>query len=625
VTIVAFLAVCVGGAALSQLTQAYRRLGPVVAVGGLAAACAAALLIGPSDGVTIGEVRLSGSAYASTFLASATAACLLLYLVGLGSGWPDRLAPAALAAFGSLGVALTTADPGVALTAAAAAAATGAVVSVRAGAGGEKPDNRLSEARTLALLVGSLLFAAIAVSRPSWADQDSTVFALGFLGLGAALAVRSGSIPFHVPAANLGKRGPSIAPALLLVWIPAAIGLLAVSWSATTFDLRTDWLDAATTAVQLIAVATLVLGATGALLHDDLTEVAVYSIVGDSGFILLALASRNDGAAEPARLWLLAFLAAKTGFVAWAAAVSHAFGSSNLGELRGWLRRTPILGLALVAVAMATLGWPGSPVYEARSTLIGLALPDWLGFVGAAAIALALACYGRLLLVGLLAPTGVVTAASGERPRWSSARPAATPDATAAATLDVAATAKASAAATPEAATIATLDAATAAAPDAPALKPKRKTSGAAAAERAPAKTALPPASPPDDAPTAPASRSPAGPGLRGRLILAWGMNGTLRVSGAVLAAAALALALSFGGLGASDASRGGIPFDIPTHATPVPTPSPTPPPTPSPEPTLAPIASHNPRPSASLGPSGPPNSSANPTRSSIPAPLPIQ
>lgn len=595
-TIVAFLAVCGGGAALCQLTQSFRRLGPVVAMAGLTAACATALLIGPADGVTIGEVRLAGSTYASTFLASAIAACLLLYLVGLGSGWPDRLVPEALAAFGGLGVALTATDAGVALTAAAVAAAAGAVVSVRSGTGGERPDVRLSEARTLALLVGSLLFAAIAVSRPRWADQDSTVFALGFLGLGAALAVRSGAIPFHVPAANLGKRGPSIGPALPLIWIPAAIGLLAVSWSATTFDLRSDWLDAAATAVRFVAVASIVLGATGALLHDDLTEIVVYSIIGDSGFILLALASRNGAAAEPARLWLLAFLAAKTGFVAWAAAVSHAFGASNLGELRGWLRRTPILGLALFAIALATLGWPGSPVYEARSTLIDLALPDWLGFVGAAAIVLALVCYGRLLLVGLLAPTGVVTAASGERPRWSPARPAAIPDAAAAT-----------------------------AAPDAPPSRPKRKSSRAVAAELLPAKTALPVTSPPDGPAPASASQTPAGPGWRGKLVSVWSMNGTLRVSGAVIAAAALALALSLGGLGASDASLGGIPLDVAAHATPLPTPSPIPPPTPSPEPTLAPMASHNPRPSGSPGPSGSPNSSASPTRSSVPAPLPIQ
>jgi hypothetical protein len=571
VILVAFFAVCAAGAILGLLTQPFRRIGPVVGVASLAAACGTALLIGPADGVTIGDVRLSGSTYAAAFLAAATAACLPLCLVGLASGWPDRFVPAALAAFGGLGLALTAADPEVALAAAAAAAATGAVVAAQVRTAGRESDNRLSEARALALLVGSLLFAAIAVSRPSWAAADSPVFGLGFAGLGAALAVRSGAIPFHLPAARLGKRGASMGPALLLVWIPAGIGLLAVSWSATTFGIRSDWLDAAAMAVQIVAVATLVLGAIGALLHDGLTEVAVYSIVGDSAFILLALASRSDGAASATRLWLLAFIVSKTAFVAWAAATSHAFGSSNLGELRGWLRRTPILGLALLAIAAATLGWPGSPVYEARSTLISLALPDGLHFIGAVAIALSLAYYGRLLLVGLLSPADAVRAASGERLRWSAARLAA------------------------------------AAEPDAPAARPKRKSSRtAAASESLPAMTAGLAAAPATDAvtateahpvpepgaATATASSSPPGPGLRDRLAFVWDMNRTLEVSGATLAAAALALALAFGGLGASNASRGGIPFDTAARATPSPEPSPTPVPTPSPEPTFAPFRS---------------------------------
>jgi hypothetical protein len=590
VILVAFFAVCAAGAILGLLTQPFRRIGPVVGVASLAAACGTALLIGPADGVTIGDVRLSGSTYAAAFLAAATAACVPLCLVGLASGWPDRFVPAALAAFGGLGLALTAADPEVALAAAAAAAATGAVVAVQGRTAGREPDNRLSEARALALLVGSLLLAAIAVSRPSWAAADSPVFVLGFAGLGAALAVRSGAIPFHLPAARLGKRGASMGPALLLVWIPAGIGLLAVSWSATTFGMRSDWLDAAATAVQIVAVATLVLGAIGALLHDGLTEVAVYSIVADSAFILLALASRSDGAASATRLWLLAFIVSKTAFVAWAAATSHAFGSSNLGELRGWLRRTPILGLALLAIAAATLGWPGSPVYEARSTLISLALPDGLHFIGAVAIALSLAYYGRLLLVGLLSPADAVRAASGERLRWSPARPAAAAEATAGA-----------------AATAVTTAVGPAAEPDAPAARPKQKSSRtAAASESLPAMTAGLAAAPATDAviateahpvpetgaATATASSSPPGPGLRYRLAFVWDMNRTLEVSGATLAAAALALALAFGVLGASNASRGGIPFDTAARATPSPEPSPTPVPTPSPEPTFGPSRS---------------------------------
>jgi hypothetical protein len=394
-----------------------------------------------------------------------------------------------------------------------------------------------------------------------------------------------------------------MAPALLLVWIPAGIGLMAVSWSATTFGIRNDWLDAAATVVGIVAIATLVLAAVGAFLHDDLIEVVVYSIVQDSAFILLALASRDAGAAEPARLWLLAFVASKTAFVAWAAAASGAFGSPDLRKLRGWLRRAPILGLALVAIAAATLGWPGSPVFEARSTLIDLALPDRLRVLGAIAIALSLGYYGRLLVVGLLPPAEAVSAAAGERPRWSPARGNAAGEAA------IEATATAEAPATAEAA--------------APAVKPKRRTArAAAAAELVPAKTAPLAAASPTDATTESASPF-AGSGLRGRLLSLWSLNRTLEVSGAVLAAAALALTLAFGGLGASNASRGGIPFDTAAHATSTPSPSPTPSPTPSPGPTLAPIATHGLGPSTSPIPSASPTGSPAPTRSSKPNPVP--
>ena len=647
-TVIAFLAVCAVGAIASQLARPYRRLGPAVGLAGLAAACMAALLISPTDSATAGDVRLAGSAYAGAFLAAATAACLLLCVVGLASGWTGRLLPMALAAFGGLGVALTATDAGVVLAAAAAAAATGGVVSVLSEPADREPDNRLSEARTLAVLVGSLLFASIAVSRPSWAAQDGPVFVLGFLGLGAALAVRSGSIPFHLPAANLGKRGASMAQALLLVWLPAGIGLMAVSWSAVTFGVNSDWLSAAVTAVQIVAVATLLLGGVGALLHSDISEIAVYSIIGDSAFILLALTARDAGAASPARLWLLVFVAAKTAFVAWAAATSQAFGSSDLGQLRGWIRRTPILGLALVAIAAATLGWPGSAVYQARSTLIDLGLPDRFAVLEAAAIVLSLAYYGRLVVVGLLSPGDTVRSATGERPRLSAVAiggdlAAAVDGNLAAATEPAAATEAApvrgsKTAGAPPAAASAAANASTAKpaitgstevvpTEDAqvPPPKRKRKSSRAAAAadaELQPTTIAPIEAAPAADSAAA-ASPKPSGPGLGSRLISAMRLNLTLEVSGAVLAAAVLSVAIASGGLGASNASRGGIPFETAAHATPTPTPRPTVPPPPTLAPTLTAPSSYYPVPSGSSNASSYPSSSPSPTRSPVVAPVP--
>ena len=627
-----FLLACGTGAVLALAFKPYLWVGRLAGLAGLLIAIAAALLIGPNTSVTIGLVTLVGSDYSGLFLACAAGSGLLLCLVALMSGWPDEITPAALAAFAGLAVATTATDAGVALAAGAATAAAGALVIVRATPNSAELDGRLAEIRTIGLVAAGLMCAGIAVLRPPWAGQsDGPVFVVGFLGLALALAVRSGAVPFHIPAAHLGQTATPFAPALLLVWIPAGLGLLAVSWSATTFGPGNDGLRMAVAVVQVIAVATLVLGALAALVHDELDEVVAYSIVADAGFVLLALAARTDAAAEPARLWLLAFVVTKTSLVAWAAAVSRAFGTSNVPRLRGWLRRTPILGLALVAIVIATLGWPGGAVYEARSTLVRLALPGQLQFLFFASLLLSIAYFGRLLVVGALSPTADVTAARSERPRWPTGptRPKAQTETASSPSVvePTAVAADASSLASP---------AIPAAEATAAALPPKTTSRGAHAAAALPLPTITAVVADSDapaadkavatvesvPEPTPATATEPKAPAdLRRRLAVAWRLNRTIEVSLVVAIGTALAAALALGGLGANRASQFGIPLDGPAHATPTRPPTPTPAgPTPTPQPTLAP------RPSGGLsgssGPSGSvnPGSSASPLKTSAPA-----
>ena len=343
----------------------------------------------------------------------------MLCLVGLVTGWPERLAPAALAMLAGVGVAITSWDPTVALVAAAAATAPAALVASRVRSTPLGATVGVAELRTLALVVSASLLAAATLLPTNWNSDDPTfVLALAFLLVAAAVAVRSGAVPFHVPAALLGRSGEGLGLVLSLVWIPTGFGLVALSWDSSIVGVPGDWLDRAVVAVQIVAVATLILGAVGAMLHDEVEEIVVYSIVQDAGFILLALTARSDDAAAPARLWLLVFVIAKSALVAWAAAISWAFESSSLGDLRGWLRRRPILGIALVAIVAATLGWPGSPVFEARDTLVSLGLPGSLHFLGTAAILLSLAYYARLLTIGLMTPTAAVRRAEGDWLHW---------------------------------------------------------------------------------------------------------------------------------------------------------------------------------------------------------------
>jgi formate hydrogenlyase subunit 3/multisubunit Na+/H+ antiporter MnhD subunit len=565
-TIIAFIVVCVFGMLLGLLAQPFARLSKLVAIGSVAAALTAALLINTEDTATVGEVQLAATWFVASFLRALAASCLLLCLIGLLTGWPERLAPAALAVLAAVSVSISSTDPTVAVAAAAAATAPAALVASRIRSTPLGATVGIAEMRTLALVVVASLLAGATIVNTNWNADDTTfVLALAFLVLAAAVAVRSGAVPFHVPAALLSRSGEGLGLVLSLVWIPTGFGLVALSWNASIFGVPGDWLDRAVATVQLVAVSTLILGAVGAMLHDEIEEIAVYSIVQDTGFILLALTARDADAAQPARLWLLVFVIAKSALVAWVATASWAFETSNLGELRGWLRRAPLLGLALVAIVAATIGWPGSPVFEARGTLVELGLPEWARFIGLAAILLSLAYYARLLAVGLLPPTAIVSRAGADWPRL----------------------------------------------PRLPRLRDETADVIAAAEE------------------TGTEAHRSLHFSVRHRLDAAWRLNRPFEASLLVLVTAALAVVVAFGGFSGTDASESGIALDQTTGLAPnaasiddggAPTPEPTAESTPEPTASPGSAASVNaPLPqSPTASESGAP--SATPVASTVPS-----
>jgi NADH:ubiquinone oxidoreductase subunit 2 (subunit N) len=631
VTLIAFLGVCVAGTVLGLVTLPYARLSRVVAIASLAAALAAAMLMNPDDSVTIGEVELATGWFVGFFLSTLTAASLLLCLVGLVTGWPERLAPAALTTFAAIGVAISATDPAVVLLAAAAATVPAALVANRMRSTPLSVTVGLAELRTLALVISAAVLAVLTVPNgttaqyTSWAGSDPTIVGvLAFFALAVALAARSGAVPFHVPAALLSRSGEGLGLALALVWIPTGLGLVAVSWSVTTIDAPGEWIDRAVVAIQIVAVATLILGAVGAMLHDELEEIVTYSLIQDAGFVLLAMTARSADAAPSARLWLVVFVLAKTGLVAWAAAASWAFGSSNLGELRGWLRRSPILGLALAAVVVATLGWPGSGVFEARATLVDLGLPAWMSFMSLAAILLSLAYYGRVFAVGLLSPAPLVAIAGGDRPKWPHYARVEEPPIDEEAASEAGSSAASEYPDEPEAAPIPELAAATAldtmpgppVATEAATLDELIEATAASSPEP---EVEIPPKS---QRATTAQPRKPSRDrrghvSARHRIAAAWRLNRPLEASLLVLAIAGLAVAVAFGGFQSAGATANGISLDqaiVPLSnggagdngGSPAPTDTPEPTAEITPEP-----ATPTPSPSASATPSQTPASPA--------------
>jgi hypothetical protein len=78
--------------------------------------------------------------------------------------------------------------------------------------------------------------------------------------------------------------------------------------------------------------------------------------------------------------------------------------SGRIDDLGGWVTRSPILALAFGLVVISGVGLPGLVAFDARASLVSLALDGPVATLVFLGTFMPLAYYGRLLLVGLGRP-----------------------------------------------------------------------------------------------------------------------------------------------------------------------------------------------------------------------------
>ncbi len=405
-----FLVVTGLGAIAALLLRGRQQVAAAVGTVSLAAAVIAGLLIRPGQTMEIGDGGIATTDYLRLFLVLAALVALLLAIVGEATG-TRRDAPAVgLGILATSALALSLPDPRVAVLAATAGGAFGALVALT------PVGDRLGATTGTRVLRATAVAGTMAIAATAWIGRDlselaaqRTVFGLAYLAFALAVAIRFGAIPAHGWAARLTDTVPEAALPLVTAIAPAALAIIALAWAdASIAPLALD-LSSVRFVVLAVAIASIFLASLAAWIQDDIEHVVGYAIVGDAGVVMLAIAALDPAAWAPARIWILALIVTRSAFAAWAAATRATFETGRIAELRGWAVRAPILAAILGMVVLASIGLPGLAAADARGTLVELVL-DWpLTAVVLLGTLSPLAYYGRLFVIGIERP--------GTRPR----------------------------------------------------------------------------------------------------------------------------------------------------------------------------------------------------------------
>lgn len=406
-SLVVFVAVTLAFAAGAWLSRGRTVLSTLIGLAGLVAATAAAAAIRPGETLVIDGAELATSAFGRIYLVLGSVTALGLVVAGLAGRTRPDLPAICLATLGISGLALGLTDPPAALVAATAAGLVGAMLTVTRGG------DRAGATAAIRHVRAGVTAGALAVIAVAWVNPDMTslglappAFGLAYLAVALGVAIRFGAIPFHLWAARLTDSIPDVGLPLATVLAAAPFAVVGLDWVSVTAAPLSGELDAERAIVLTVAVSSIVLAALASLVQDDLEHVVGYSIVGDAGVAMLAVAALDPDAPALARSWIMAMVVSRGAFAAWASGVRLVAGTGRIAELRGWGRHSPVLLLALGLIAVASVGLPGFAAFEARASLVTMAIEEPLATPLLLGVLAPLAFYARLIAVGVARPDG---------------------------------------------------------------------------------------------------------------------------------------------------------------------------------------------------------------------------
>ena len=250
---------------------------------------------------------------------------------------------------------------------------------------------------------------------------DDPLFVTGLALILAGLGFKVSAAPFHMWTPDVYQGAPTTVTAFMAAATKVAALVVTYRLLVTAFPEQSEiW----TTAVAVLAVASLAIGNLAAIAQRDVKRMLAYSSVSHAGFLLIAVVANSQDGGAALLYYLVPYVAASVGAFAVVASRERELERPvSLAALEGLGWERPFLGVALWAFVLSMAGFPLTGGFFGKLFVFSAAYDAgywWLVVAGVLATALSLVYYLtiiRALYMRQSQVTGTVIAAGGSPPR----------------------------------------------------------------------------------------------------------------------------------------------------------------------------------------------------------------
>ena len=222
----------------------------------------------------------------------------------------------------------------------------------------------------------------------------------GVLGLGAlfgivfmlaGLAFKISAVPFHMWTPDVYEGAPT--PVTTLFATAPKVAALALTMRVTLFAFGTQ-VHAWQQVVVFVSLASIVVGALGAIGQDNIKRLLAYSSINNVGFMLIGLAAATPNGAAAMLVYLAIYVVMSLGAFAAVLMLRDASGEAveSLADLAGLSRARPGLAGGLAMVMFSLAGIP--PLFGFWGKFVVFQAAVQAGLVPLAAIGIAASVIG---------------------------------------------------------------------------------------------------------------------------------------------------------------------------------------------------------------------------------------